>query len=222
MSNQIKRTSDSPFVKSVWQLDFDTDGEVTVSADGTWDIVFGKLGEIWACTITGPTNHTVTYPYSRGQEALGITLREGTYMPGLPAREVINVGRTLTAERGVVTIRGIEFDIPTFETAEAFVDQLYERGLLARDPVVEKTLDHDDTFMSARSVQRHFIDTTGLPLSRHQQIARAQKAAALIRGGMALKDVAQECGYFDQAHMNRSIKQILGVTPQQIKDGHEA
>ncbi len=222
MSNQIKRTSDSPFIKSVWQLYFDTEGEVTVTADGTWDIVFGKLGGIWACTITGPTNHTVTYPYSNGQEALGITLWEGTYMPGMPARQVINAGRALTTERGVVLIQGIEFDIPTFETAEAFVDQLYERGLLARDPVVEKTLDDDNAFMSARSVQRHFVQTTGLPLSRHQQIARAQKAAALIRGGMALKDVAQECGYFDQAHMNRSLKQILGVTPQQIKDGHEA
>ncbi len=222
MSKQIKRTSDSPFIKSVWQLRFETDGELTVSADGTWDIVFGKLGEIWACTITGPTNHTVTYPYFMGQEALGITLREGTYMPGMPARKVINAGRAMSIERGVVLIKGIEFEIPTLDTAEAFVNQLYKRGLLAHDPVVEKTLDNDDAFMSARSVQRHFVQTTGLPLSRHQQIARAQRAAALIRGGMALKDVAQECGYFDQAHMNRSFKQILGVTPQQIKDGHEA
>ncbi len=147
MSNPIKSTSDSPFVKSVRQLYFNMDGEVTVPTDGTWDIVFGNLGQIWACTITGPTNHTVTYPYFKGQEALGITLREGTFMPGLSAREVINAGRTLTAERGVVIIIwGVEFDIPTFETAEAFVDGLYERGLLARDPVVEKTLDHDDAY----------------------------------------------------------------------------
>ncbi len=218
MSNSRGRTSDSPFIKLVWQTRFDSDGEVTVTADGTWDIVFGKLGLQCACTITGPTTHTVTYAYHAGQEALGIQLREGTYMPRMPAREVINSGWNLPVDCRSIIIQGVEFEIPTYDTAEAFIEKLHERGLLAYDRVVEKALDHADVFLAPRSVQRHFTQTTGIPLKRHQEIARAQKAAALIRQGIALKDVAQECGYFDQSHMNRSIKQILGVTPQQIRD----
>ncbi len=222
MSNLIKRPSKSPFIKWVFQVNYETDGEVTVTADGTWDIIFTKVGDELKCVITGPTNHTVTFPYYQGQEDIVIQFQEGVYMLGMPAREIINASRTLLTQRGVVVIRGITFEIPTYDTAEVFVGELYRHGLLARDAMVKQILSEDTSSIPRRSVQRHFLQSTGIPLNRHQQIARAQKAARLIRQGMPLIEVAQECGYFDQAHMNRSIKQILGVTPQQIKDGHEA
>jgi AraC-like DNA-binding protein len=222
MSNLLKRSSDSPFIKMVWQVHYETDGELTVTADGTWDIIFNRVGGELKCVITGPSNQTAKYLYYAGQEDLGIQFKEGMYLPGMPASEIINASRTLPTQSGVIILKGIEFEIPTYDTVEMFVDKLYQHGLLARDAVVEKTLSDGGSNFPRRSVQRHFTQSTGLPLSRHQQIARAQKAANLLRDGMAAIEVAQECGYFDQAHMNRSIKQILGVTPQQIKDGYDA
>ena len=44
MSNLLKRSSDSPFIKMIWQVHYETDGEVTVTADGTWDIIFNRIG----------------------------------------------------------------------------------------------------------------------------------------------------------------------------------
>ncbi len=222
MTNLIKRSSTSPFIKWVFQVSYETDGEVTVTADGTWDIIFDKVGDELKCVITGPTDHTVTFPYYQGQQDIVIRFKEGVYLIGLPSGEIINASRTLPAQQGVIVIQGIEFEIPTYETVEVFVDQLDQHGLLGYDAVIEQILREGHLPIPRRSVQRHFSQSTGLPLRRHQQIARAQKAAALIRQGIPFIEVAQECGYFDQAHMNRSLKQILGVTPQQIKDGHEA
>ncbi len=222
MSNLIKRSSQSPYIKWVFRVSYETDGEVTVTADGTWDIIFSKVGDELKCVITGPTDHTVAFPYYKDQEDIVIQFKEGVYLAGLPSREIINASRTMPAQQGVFAIQGIEFEIPTYESIEVFVDQLYQHGLLAYDAVIEEILHQGQSPIPRRSVQRHFSQSTGLPLKRHQQIARAQKAAELIRQGRPLIEVAQECGYFDQAHMNRSLKQILGVTPQQIKDGHEA
>ncbi len=44
---------------------------------------------------------------------------------------------------------------------------------------------------------------------------RIRHAQALIRRGMALADVAAECGFADQSHLTRRFKGCVGVTPAQ-------
>lgn len=213
----ISRLSDSPFIRQVWQAQFTGDGQLSVTADGTWDIVFSEHNDKVTCLITGPTTKVNTYNYYKNQWALGIQFKEGTYLLGMPAREVINANRSVAAEQGTISLKGHVFTVPTYENAEQFVQQLCNFKLLARDVVIEQTLQKKDTTTPVRSIQRHFIATTGIPLSRHQQIMRAQKAAQLLRIGMAITAVVHECGYYDQAHLNRSIKQFLGTTPQRLR-----
>jgi AraC-like DNA-binding protein len=216
-----QRMSDSPFIKLVWEARYAQAGELTVTADGTWDLVVGRIDGETTVIITGPTTKTGTYAYQAGQEAFGMQFRPGTYLPGMPAREVINASRQLPNTRQTFQLKNHTFPIPAYDTAEAFARELFELQLLARDTVVEQAL-QAPVPIPARSVQRHFSDTTGLPLSQHQHIARAQQAASLLRQGMDITAVVHECGYFDQAHLNRSLKQILGVTPKQIQDGAAA
>ena len=53
------------------------------------------------------------------------------------------------------------------------------------------------------------------------QIERARRAVARLRGGVSIADVAQDAGYFDQAHLTRSLKRFIGQTPMQIVRSQE-
>ena len=54
-----------------------------------------------------------------------------------------------------------------------------------------------------------------------RQIARARHATCLLRDGAAITDVAYDLGYFDQAHLTRSLKRFVGQTPGQILRGEQ-
>ncbi len=60
---------------------------------------------------------------------------------------------------------------------------------------------------------RAFERATGLTPHGYQRQARLHWAAALIRQGRPLSDVAAATGFADQAHLTRSFRKAMGVTP---------
>jgi AraC-like DNA-binding protein len=60
---------------------------------------------------------------------------------------------------------------------------------------------------------RSFKRKYGLPPHAYQVGLRVAKAQRLLRHGVALAQVANECGFTDQSHLTRHFKQALGVTP---------
>jgi AraC-like DNA-binding protein len=67
---------------------------------------------------------------------------------------------------------------------------------------------------SRRHLAARFREQIGLPPKTVARIMRFDRAVALIDGGGAtLAEVAFECGYFDQAHMNRDFRQFAGTSP---------
>ncbi len=85
-----------------------------------------------------------------------------------------------------------------------------------RDPVIEQTLQRKPVSLTDRTIQRHFIRSTGLSYGSLRQIDRAERAAALLRDGMPILDVVDSEGFSDQAHLTRSLKKFLGTTPGQL------
>ena len=73
--------------------------------------------------------------------------------------------------------------------------------------------------MSLRSTQRHFRHSTGMSWNTLRQIERARRAVSLLRGGVCISDTVHESGYFDQAHLTRSLKGLVGLTPASIARG---
>jgi methylphosphotriester-DNA--protein-cysteine methyltransferase len=49
-----------------------------------------------------------------------------------------------------------------------------------------------------------------------RQIERARHAATLLKDGVSILDAVHEAGYFDQAHLTRSLKHLIGQTPVEI------
>lgn len=67
-----------------------------------------------------------------------------------------------------------------------------------------------------RVFRRHLHCTPGGYLRR----CRLDKAAALLSAGSArLSDIAQTCGFFDQAHFTRAFKQAYGQPPSAYRAG---
>ena len=82
--------------------------------------------------------------------------------------------------------------------------------------VIWHTVDTSDgTYLAAADACWDVIFTriTGRSQRQVRQIARAREAAARLRTGEAIADVAYELGYADQSHLTRDVKRLTGYTP---------
>jgi AraC-like DNA-binding protein len=67
------------------------------------------------------------------------------------------------------------------------------------------------------SISRGFRRAYGVAPQSFRARMRTLKALALIEGQEPLADVALSCGFSDQAHLSRSIRQLTGYTPRAIR-----
>ena len=67
---------------------------------------------------------------------------------------------------------------------------------------------------SRRHLAVRFREQVGLPPKTVARIFRFDRAVSLLaRRGAQLADVAFECGYYDQAHLNRDFREFAGTSP---------
>jgi AraC-like DNA-binding protein len=71
--------------------------------------------------------------------------------------------------------------------------------------------------VSRRWLQRHFREQIGLPPKALAGILRFRRAVDLLRTGThTFADVAVDCGYYDQAHLNRDFRTLAGMPPSAL------
>jgi len=67
---------------------------------------------------------------------------------------------------------------------------------------------------SRRHLSARFREQVGLPPKTVARIMRFDRAVSLLgRPGARLADVAFECGYYDQPHLNRDFREFAGTSP---------
>jgi len=113
-------------------------------------------------------------------------------------------------------LNGSAWEYPAFENAETFVKRLVDDVLIAVDLSVDSALQGQRQELSIRSAQRHFLQATGISHSTIRQIERARYATNLLKQGVSILETVHQAGYFDQAHLTRSLKHLIGQTPGQI------
>ena len=148
----------------------------------------------------------------------GIRFRPGTFMPQLPMAKLLN-GNDVTlpgASPRSFWLNGSAWEYPNYENSETFVARLVKAAVIVRDPAVEAALRGEPRALSKRSLQRHFLQATGITHKTYRQIERARYAVNLLRQGVSILDTVHEAGYFDQAHLSRSLKNLIGQTPAKI------
>jgi len=212
------RPSDSPFVERVWRCHSERAGTFHSMAASHWEMVVTRhQGRIFL-TVRGPETKATMADCPAEGEWVAIRFKLGTFMPLLRATDLRD-RRDVTLPE--VTARsfwlnGSAWEYPDFENAETFVKRLVDDGLIAVDRSVVSALEGQRRELSIRSAQRHFLQATGITHSAIRQIERARHATNLLRQGVAILDTVHLADYFDQAHLTRSLKYLIGQTPAQI------
>ena len=217
------RDSDSPFIERVWSCHSERAGSFFSVASPHCEIVFTRLRGQVIVTIRGPETKARQVPCPADGEWVAIRLKAGAYIRPLPAARLLDGADVNLPQvnRDSFWLRGAAWELPGFENAEAFVKKLARAGLIVRDEVVAGVLEGDEQTLSSRSVQRRFLSVCGMTYSAMRQIERARHAMRLLSLGKPISAVQYAAGFYDQAHLTRSLKRYAGVTPATIARGME-
>jgi hypothetical protein len=168
--------------------------------------------------VTGAISRPIPLGFPPGTQVMNITFHPSTFLQLRTGQDLLNVGMPLPmASKQSFWLGTDVLEIPSFETAEQFVEALVRRGALVQDKLVAGIVEGAPLASSERSLQRHFLQTTGMTHKFYTQVRRAEKAIALLQQGMPALQVAMALGYSDQSHMIKILKQIMGQTPKQIQ-----
>lgn len=215
------RLSDSPLVESVWRCRSERGGEFISVAASHFEMAVTRYQGKTFITLRGPETEATSADCPADGEWLGIRFKLGTFMPRLlpgGLRDRRDVTLPDAASRSF-WLNGSAWQYPDFENAETFVNRLAKAGIISRDPTVDAALQGQPRALSLRSAQRHFLRATGMTSATFRQIERARYATNLLKEGVSIGDVIHLAGYFDQAHLTRSLKRLIGQTPAKIIQG---
>lgn len=211
------RPSDSPFVEAIYRTRSLDRGSFMSIAVSQWEMVVTKQKGRVTISLRGPETQASPSPIPENAEFLGIIFKHGTFMPRFPGNKLVDIEIHLPETvKNSFQLFGDTWEFPTFENVEPFVDRLIRKDLLTHDQVVDDVLRGKTQDLSLRSIQRRFLHVTGLTYKSIQQIERAQQALTLLQSGVPISETAYQTGYFDQSHLTRSVKRLLGQTPAQI------
>jgi AraC-like DNA-binding protein len=212
------RASDHPFVEKVWRCRSDRANSFLSVAANNFEMVVTKLARRSFLTLRGPETAATTIDCPAEGEWIAIRFKAGIFMPRfLPGSLRDHRDVTLPAATGrSFWLSGSALEYPNFENAEIFVKRLATSGIISRDPIVDDTLQRRPRALSLRSGQRHFLRSTGVSYTTFRQVERARYATNLLREGVSILDVVSSAGYFDQAHLTRSLRHFIGETPARI------
>ena len=218
ISFDADRPSSSAFIERVWTCHSEAGGPFVSVASIHWEMVVTRLAGKTTFTIRGPETRPREVYCPPNGEWFAIRFKAGTFMPALPVHKLIdgNDVNLAPAFRGRFRLDDSAWEIPDDDNAEVFVNRLVRRGLLCRDAAVAAALEGDEQAVNTRTAQRQFLFATGMSHAAVKQIERARFATQLLRDGLTPSDVVHEAHYFDQAHLTRSLRKLIGLTPGSI------
>ncbi|HEY5779637.1 MAG TPA: helix-turn-helix domain-containing protein [Terrimicrobiaceae bacterium] len=208
-------------MERVWRSHSERAGVFHSIAASHWNIVVTRLEGRMSLTVRGPeTKATMAFCPAHG-EWFGIHFKLGTFMPLMRSSDLRDRNDVTlpNATRRSFWLNGSACDFPDFENAETFVKRLVQAGLIVADRTVEGAVRGELQNVTTRTEQRHVLQVTGLTLGTICQIERARRATLLLKRGTPILDVVHEVGYYDQAHLTRSLQRFIGQTPALIARG---
>jgi len=214
----FERPSDSRFIERVWRSHSGEAGVFHSIAACHWEMVVTHLAGQTSLTVRGPETVASVAALPAQGEWVAIRFKLGTCMPLLPPAFLRN-GNAVTlpaAGRRSCWLQGSAVEYPGFEHAETFVHRLVRAGLVIADPAIDPAAPTRPPDLGTRTLERRFQRVTGLTHGTIRQIERARRATLLLRRGAAIADVVHAAGYYDQAHLTRSLQRFIGQTPAQI------
>ena len=206
----------------IWAATCDSPTGFSSLASVTPGFGFARIGGTTTVHVRGPMTAAAPLFCPADTEFFGADFRLGTHLPMFPRSRLTN-GRDLllpTLPDGRILLDGREWEMPTPQNVDVFVDRLARAGLLVVDPLVED-LRHGGAArgMPERTAQSRFLRAVGVSRRTVAVIERARYAARRLRGGASIADVVADAGYHDQPHLTRSLRAMIGHTPGEVARG---
>ncbi|HYK10607.1 MAG TPA: helix-turn-helix domain-containing protein [Gemmatimonadales bacterium] len=213
-----ERLSELSCVERVWIAHSRRAGEFLSIASANCELVVSRFRHQTALTLRGPETRMTTADCPLEGEWIGIRFKVGTFFHRFPPAALSDRRDVTAADASARSfwLDGSAWEYPTFENADTFVGRLLRKGILVRDRIVGGVVRGELDGVSMRSVQRAFRRATGITQAAFRTIERARYATSLLREGAAIADVVHRAGYFDQPHLTRSLKYLIGQTPGEI------
>lgn len=214
-----ERLSDSPVVESVWRSHTDHDTAFTSMAESHSSLVVARYNGTVSLTVRGPESRATPAYAPAGMETFGIIFKTGVFLADWTPNTIANRNDVTlpSASDNTFWLKGAAWQFPDFDNADVFVSRLVRAELLVKEPMVDAVLSGrviPDT--SLRTVQRRFLQATGLIQNMVRQIDRARFATHLLTHGVSILHTVYRAGYYDQPHLTRSLKNYIGFTPAQL------
>lgn len=219
-----ERAAASPLLTCVWSLSSSGPHERRITPDGCVDVMWGPES-FW---VAGPDTRAQLNS-TRGELIVGVRFAPGAAPAalGVPAQELRDARVPLDAVlpharllaervgaavegRGVVAAQQVLADALTSGAGERVDAQLMRaRALLQRGVSVSRTA--QQLGLSERQLHRRSLAGFGYSAKTLQRVLRFRRALTMARGGEAFAEVAYACGYADQAHLAREVRELAGV-----------
>jgi|GEM_PF-1721793 len=72
--------------------------------------------------------------------------------------------------------------------------------------------------MSEKKLRRIFIEHSGMPPKRYVEEKRLKDVLTLLETStMTIKEIADQCGFYNQVHLNRTFKKKFGYPPKIVR-----
>jgi hypothetical protein len=221
LSNDVVSGPAGPLVR-VWTARCDSPTDFSSIASVNPGIGCVRVGGATTVHLRGPETRATTLSCPRDAEYFGADFRLGAYLPMFPPARLANLQDAVlpALPDGRILLDGRAWEMPTPQNVDVFIDRLERAGLLVFDPLIEE-LRHDGAVrsMPKRTAQSRFVRAVGLSRRKLQLIERARHAARLLRAGAAIVDVVSDAGYYDQPHLTRALRHLIGHTPAELARG---
>jgi len=203
----------------------------------------GHIGDLTRWTdydsfTTGPFDRVVLVGSAgpSGGIQVNLTILGARLFLGRPLHDLTNrlVGLDDLFGRAAATLVMQLYDAPTWDARFAILDRMiaariaaarapcpavlwtWRRLVETRGRIAIGTL-VGEVGWSQKHLIAQFRDEIGLPPKTLARVLRFGHAVQLIKGGQArLVDVANDCGYYDQAHFTRDVREFAGITPSEL------
>ncbi|MDD7933024.1 helix-turn-helix domain-containing protein [Actinomycetospora straminea] len=213
---------DLPLARRVWSASCDAPTAFTSGVKGSSMIVIARSGDGLGVHLRGPETRATRMTCPADCAFFGVDLQLGAYLPMFPPSGLTDLNDALlpTSSGGRILLDGRDWEMPTEQNVDVFLERLVRVGLLSFDPLVD-AIRHGDRprAMSQRTAQLRFRRAVGISRRKLASIEQAQRAAQLLAAGAAIGDVVAAGGYYDQPQLARAMRWATGHTPAELRSG---
>lgn len=220
----------SQVVDCFWQAEMHAQTQLIVP-DGCQDWVFERTGHATDAFLIGSMTEAQSVQAQGSKTFLGVRFRPGalSLLTAMPMQSLTNQRCDLNdlfpfSHSLKALFSAPELDLPAF-VERLSIELLNNVSRLtpdnhrrltyfaqATEGNIQQIADH--LHISRRHFHRLFTHAFGYSPRFYGKVQRFNRLNERLQQGNALLEATLEAGYYDQAHMNRDVKQLTGLTPR--------